>query len=392
MRLEMRNRRGARGKLDLLLVGPYPPPLGGVSSHVSQVAHATATAGYRVGVLDHFGGRRATPPVLAGLRRNPGRYVLELSRHRAELVHVHYAGRPTLLVASALARRRRTSARWLLTVHNQSLGPMLKSGGVRSRLLRWALNQFDEIIAVSAEVSSAIAPRVPNRAMSIVPAYAGVAHGDGRSVSRATSRLLDAPGVALVVAGYRIRPIRGGGDLYGIDVAARVFAELAAEHPLLKLVVFLAHPPRGWPAKRYLGRIQSQLHREWPGRTHVAVGEQLAASFAHRAVYLRPSRTDGDAVSVREALECGIPVIASDATSRPGGVRAVALADVGSWVRAVREAIVDVDAHEQPTDTVVSNDDLNGSLPTMLALYRRHLDSAPRGTKGPRPDSWAPAS
>lgn len=37
-------------------------------------------------------------------------------------------------------------------------------------------------------------------------------------------------------------------------------------------------------------------------------------------LFVRPSSTDGDAVSVREALWLGIPTIASDAVPRPAGV------------------------------------------------------------------------
>ena len=35
---------------------------------------------------------------------------------------------------------------------------------------------------------------------------------------------------------------------------------------------------------------------------------------------VRPSTTDGDSVAVREALWCGVPVVASDCVRRPPGV------------------------------------------------------------------------
>jgi glycosyltransferase involved in cell wall biosynthesis len=37
-------------------------------------------------------------------------------------------------------------------------------------------------------------------------------------------------------------------------------------------------------------------------------------------VFVRPTFTDGDSISVREALSLGIPVIASDCVERPDGV------------------------------------------------------------------------
>jgi glycosyltransferase involved in cell wall biosynthesis len=43
---------------------------------------------------------------------------------------------------------------------------------------------------------------------------------------------------------------------------------------------------------------------------------------------MRPSRTDGDAVSIREALAMDVPVIASDVVGRPIGTVTFPTADV----------------------------------------------------------------
>ena len=364
--------------LDLLLVGPYPPPLGGVSSHIRQVAEATGEAGYRIGVLDHFGSQGTAPPVLAGLRRNPGRYLLELCRRRAEVVHVHYAGRTSILLAAALARRRWPGDRWLITIHNHSLTAVLRSP-LRRPVARWALSQFDEIIAVSADVRSEIARYLPEHRVVTVPAYVGVRRLDGEPLEPAMSSFLSAPGVTLVVAAYRIRTARGGGDVYGIDVAARAFSDLAAEVRTLKLALFFAHPPRGRQAKRYIARIQAQLDRDWPGRTRVAVGQPLVPSFDRRTVYLRPSRTDGDAVSVREALARQVPVIASDAASRPRGVRVVPLNDSRAWAVEVRRAVTALASDNGLRCSPLAGREAgNGSLSAMLTLYHRHLTGSAR--------------
>ena len=371
-------RTPAQDGLDVLLVGPYPPPLGGVSSHVRQVADAAAAAGYRVGVLDHFGNGPTKPPVLASLRRNPLRYLGELARHRADVVHVHYAGRTSVLLAAALARRRWPRDRWLLTIHNHSLTPLLRSHGVRGRLVTWALSQFDELIAVSDDVRSGIARQIPRARVSTLPAYVGVGGVNTQSSRPDLLSFLEAPGVTMIVAAYRVRTVRGGGDIYGIDVASVAFTGLAEEFPDLRLVIFLAHPPRGWMAKRYLRRIHTQAEREWPGRSRVVVGEPLVPAFDERTIYLRPTRTDGDAVSVREALARGVPVIASDATSRPPGVRVVALVDTEDWVRQTRRAILAPAPRSAratlPADASAAGGE--GSLPALLTLYRRHLGRA----------------
>lgn len=358
-----------RRQLDLLLVGPYPPPLGGVSSHVRRVAAEARAAGYRLGVIDHFGGRDVAPPVVASLRRHPGRYLLELSRWRARVVHYHHAGRTSILISAALARKTRPGTRWLITVHNHSLTPRRRLG-LQSPLIRWALNQFDDIIAVSPEVQLGLARHVPGRPIAIIPAFCGIADAGTTPLSDETRRFVRSDGVTVIVSAYRVRPFRDGGDLYGLGFAARVFEPLAAEMGDLKLAVFLAHRAHTRVARRYLSDSYRRLQEEYPGRIHLAVGEPLVQALRPGTIYLRPTQTDGDAVSVREALALGVPVLASDVARRPEGVRVLPLADRSRWVEAVRDTVTAVRTpHAAPLRPSERSDELDA----LLALYDRNL-------------------
>lgn len=363
--------RSERRELDVLLVGPYPPPLGGVSSHVRQVAAEMQATGYRLGVVDHFGGRRMAPPVVATLRRNPARYLLELSRRRAQVVHYHHAGRTSILLAAALARNTRRESRWLITVHNHSLTPKRARG--RSRVTGWALNQFDELIAVSPEVQLGLARHVPGRPISVLPAFCGIAGAETSSLSDATRRFLGSGGVTLIVSAYRVRPLRGGGDLYGLGFAARVFEALAAEIEDLRLAVFLAHRAGTRVARRYLSDSYRRLAQQYPGRTHLAVGEPLVQALGPGTIYLRPTSSDGDAVSVREALALGVPVLASDIAQRPPGVRVLPLADRLRWVEAVRNTAPATRSQRSAPPRPTAP---NGDLAALLALYDRNVARA----------------
>jgi glycosyltransferase involved in cell wall biosynthesis len=357
-----------RRELDVLLVGPYPPPLGGVSSHVRRVAAEMQAAGYRLGVIDHFGGRHVTAPVVASLRRNPGRYLLELSRWRAQVVHYHHAGRTSILVAAALARQTRRESRWLITVHNHSLTPPRARG--RSRLIRWALNQFDDIIAVSPEVQLGLTRHVPERTISVLPAFCGIADQQTSSLSDETRRFVGSGGVTVVVSAYRVRPFRGGGDLYGLGFAARVFELLAAEMGDVKLAVFVAHRAHSRVARRYLSDCYRRLAREYPGRVHLAVGEPLVQALGPGTIYLRPTSSDGDAVSVREALALGVPVLASDVAQRPPGVRVLPVGDRSRWVEAVGVAVMAARSHRSPPPRPAAQ---NRDLAALLAVYDRNV-------------------
>ena len=53
-------------------------------------------------------------------------------------------------------------------------------------------------------------------------------------------------------------------------------------------------------------------------------------------IFVRPTNTDGDSVSLREALHYGMPTVASDAVPRPEGTILFRNRDLQSMVSAIR--------------------------------------------------------
>jgi glycosyltransferase involved in cell wall biosynthesis len=89
--------------------------------------------------------------------------------------------------------------------------------------------------------------------------------------------------------------------------------------------------------------------------------ERALAVVAAADVFVRPTFADGDAVSVREALGLGCPVLASDVGHRPPGVR---LFPVGSSA-ALAELLFHAAGNRAPTVTPPFD-----ALPRLLAIYR----------------------
>ena len=84
----------------------------------------------------------------------------------------------------------------------------------------------------------------------------------------------------------------------------------------------------------------------------------------HATAMLRTTLYDGDAVSVREALYLGTPVIASDNGMRPFGVKLIPKEDIGS----LRSAIMDVVKSEKTGKNPRAPDESN--LEEIFKLYR----------------------
>lgn len=330
---------------DVLVLGPYPPPLGGVSRHVKRLAEALMHMEIHVGVLNHFGSRRAQapgPPVIGELRRNPLRYWRAVRAADASIVHYHDA-RLSTLVAVAMARRSSPSDTFLVTLHGHRTVRHLRSRvpGL-SRLVRWALEQFDELVAVSGEIAQALRASLPNATIVMIPAYLPAHEADEAGpLPDHLETLLSTAGTTLLVSAYRLAVRPRQKDIYGVDRVVELFRSLASHNPRLHLVIFLAHPPRGLTARRYLASLKRALDdAELDSRYAICVGVDLLPAFAYRVVYLRPSRIDGDAVSIREALQHDVPVIASDVVERPAGTQVLPEDDVAAWQTTVERMLL----------------------------------------------------
>jgi glycosyltransferase involved in cell wall biosynthesis len=364
---------------EVLIVGPYPPPFGGVSAHVQRLASTVTQAGHTVAVLNHFGTPSATGPVIGTMRRSPIAYALKLRRSHARVIHYHHGGRLSLLLAAASGRRGKHPARWIVTLHDRSLERHL-SRAPFARISRWALGRFDHIVAVNPELGEFLAGHGVATPVEVLPAYVPAPRGSSRAPGEyKPATLLGERGPTLVVSAYRIT--RGGsrGDLYGLDLAAEIFAMAARRRSDVKLAIFLAKPARGRWAKRYLQTLLASIDPELRGRVGLWVGEQLLPAFEHDVIYLRPTRADGDAVSVREALAAGVLVIASDVVARPAGVATLPISPPQRWLREVLAALGDA-SHERPRRRArTPHDDAWAPAKALIELYRSHLTVPRRG-------------
>jgi glycosyltransferase involved in cell wall biosynthesis len=307
----------AGDRLDVLILGPVPPPLGGVAAHVEQLGRLLRARGMSVGILDHYGTSPGDDGVVGALRRNPLRYWTEAGRHRSDVLHLHYSHWLSLV---AVALRRRGDRRLVVTLHSHdAVAAVGARRGLRASATRWALGRFDEVIAVSREVAAGVAAHVGGRRLHVIAAFLGPApDADARRLEPRVGRFLEGGRPTLVASCSQLPSGRGRPDPYGLDTAVEAFGMLAGRDRGLRLALFLGRPPSSVAERAYVDALLGRA-AGLAGRVTVAVGEPLVAAFRHDVILLRPTRSEGDAVSVREALAAGVPVVASDVARRPEG-------------------------------------------------------------------------
>jgi len=316
----------------VVLAGFYPPPFAGEPVHVKQLAELLRHHGLSVEILNL---NRHAPP--SSEYHSAGRRGLLLWKlfalaGRTSILHLHTNGHSRkswlmILVASLAARLRGTPT--VLTLHSGLLPAYVAGfGKVRRGLARWILGSFARIVCVNGEIGRSIQRQgLVGREAAIIPAFLGVP---------ATVELT-APDRALI---HRLRPLLvavAGGEHdpeEGLAVVLRATQRLAAEIPGLGVVLM------GWQVGPKIRPLIDELGLA--GRA-ICVGEvshERCLAFLRAAdVVIRSTFVDGDAITVREALALGVPVVASDTAFRPDGVTLFRKGDVSDLAAKLTQVL-----------------------------------------------------
>ncbi len=128
-------------------------------------------------------------------------------------------------------------------------------------------------------------------------------------------------------------------DLYGLDQLVELTARLKPDFPRVGIVVcFWDHVPAD---EAYLSELRHRA--EARGVADSLLFNTRKGSFVPvleaSDVFVRPTNTDGDAVSIREALYLGVPAVASDAVERPDGTILFRTRDIGDFETKVRATL-----------------------------------------------------
>jgi glycosyltransferase involved in cell wall biosynthesis len=218
-------------------------------------------------------------------------------------------------------------------------------GTVRRGFSRWILRPFTLIVCVNPEIERSVEGLGIRASRTVVvPAFLGVS--DAPELSTPDRDLAGKFHPLLVaVAGGEEDPERG------LAVVLRAVQQLVPLNPGLGAVLM------GWQVGPKTRPLISELGLT--GRA-VCLGEvpheRCLALLRASDVAVRSTFVDGDAISVREALALGVPVVASDTDFRPEGVTLFRRGDVSDLaaklgqVLAVRtgRASSRPPAHDQP--------------------------------------------
>jgi glycosyltransferase involved in cell wall biosynthesis len=196
----------------------------------------------------------------------------------------------------------------VLTLHSGLTPSYLSGASPRLRLLALtACRLYRRIICVNPEIRDAVAALGMSRQrIDVIPAFLNPARPEARIAPPVLNWLEHRKPLLSTVLWFRPE--------YGFDLLIEAVKRLRARLPELGLLVMGDNrQPASARAQITSAGLQDcvLLLGDTPHETCLTL-------IARSDLFVRATFADGDAISIREALSLGIPVVASDVVPRPG--------------------------------------------------------------------------
>jgi glycogen(starch) synthase len=344
----------------ILQLGPYPPPHGGVQTNLVAIRRFLLDRGIPCAVINITRHRKPDQDEVY-YPANALQLIVLLLRLRYDILHLHVGGilsRRVLrlgLVCTMLPGRRT-----VFTFHSGGYPSMPegKSTGTNS-FAGVVLRRFDRVIGVNDEIMGFFQKlRIPQDRLRLILPHAFLDENVSEGLLPEPLETFMAQHHPLFISAGQLEPE------YDLPLQIRGLGSAREKFPHAGLVML----GQGSLEQQLRSLIQSQHYAE-----HILLCGDIAHAYAMQAIgrasiMLRTTLYDGDAISVREALHLGTPVIATDNGMRPEGVHVIPKENP----EALRQAIEQLLGAQRAVRLNPIRDESN--LEAVLQVYKDLMD------------------
>jgi len=345
----------------LAIIGPYAPPYGGVSVHVQRMdSYLTNRNIDHVIYTDNSEGRDNL--IYTGLTAKwLCKYLLTA---KEDIIHFHDTGRKHVVFAGLMRCRGKQV---VLTIHNERLNDQLdNSNFLLRKLIKLAIRHVSYIIIVNPRVKSLLVSIGADLGkIRVIPAYLSpvVRQEDIDEIPQDIWDFIESHNPIISANAFKII-FHKGEDLYGIDMCVDLCSELKNSYGNIGFVFALPDINN----HRYFEKMQNRIKDKGIGDNFLFITKQynFYPILMKSDLFVRPTNTDGDAVSVRESLHFRVPVVASDTVQRPDGTILFQNRNLDDFCKKLKHVLAHYEFYKKETEKI----DLVNNAEHLIKVYK----------------------
>lgn len=335
----------------IALIGSYPPPYGGIAVHIQRLkGQLMKKWGYDCVVYDL--GKQGELPEKNIIRIKSVKTWLPkcLFTAKEDVIHLHD---PDWRLRAIMGLMGLLGKKTVISIHGASLADSLKGDGwFRRHIIKFTIRHTSFIIALNPKIKElALSLGVKPERIEVIPSFISpsIREEEVAEIPQEIWDFIDSHKPVISANAFKIA-FYNNEDLYGIDMCIDLCANLKKDYPQIGFVFCL--PDIG--DYDYFNKMKQQIKRKGIENNFFFQTKpcQFYPILMKSDVFVRPTNTDGDSVSLREALYFKILTIASDVVSRPEGTILFRSRNSGDFTSKVKNALRDYGKYKKRLEKV----------------------------------------
>lgn len=337
------------------IIGPYPPPRGGVSVHIKRLEDELRDQGVMIKIFN--------VNMMGGCIRRKIRYLKWLLKllpcTHIDILHIHGGALKERALIIFIARLYKIKT--VVTFHSLRDDFTQMTFWKRS-LLSYVVNHTDYIIAVGdTEKEKLVKWFNRETSLSVIPAYIP----PKRIETELPAQLMEflRSHRLIISANASNMDFYQGQDIYGLDMLVELCGQLSAQ-----MDVGFVYCLTRLTDKMYFEEIKSRIKELGIENYFFIVLDSMEfwPVLEKSHIFIRPTCTDSYGVSVAEALTFGIPSIASNVCKRPEGTILFQSRNSEDLYAKAKEIISNYDQYR----AAIQHLKIESCVPVILRIYQ----------------------
>lgn len=354
MRRSIAIRMKRNDKLKVTLIGSYPPPYGGVSVHIQRLQTLLLNTGiqgivYEYERCQHL---KKNENVINIRKIKNWRHILNPT---GSIIHTHNSGinLMVIILLSLLSKLRRKKL--LMTFHSLR-DDVEHFNWLKKSVTKVFLRCASYYIAVSPQIKKKLLSLDVNpERISVIPAFLppAIKQRDINDVPQEIWDFINNHSPIISANAYRIS-FYNDQDLYGIDMCIDLCAKMKQSHPKIGFVFSLPDIGDDKYFEKLRQRIkEKQLEENFMFQTKAC---QFYPILMRSNIFVRPTNTDGYAVSIAEAIYFKVPAVVSNIVPRPEGTILFKNRDISDFTLKIKDVLDNYGWHKKRLEAVKLED------------------------------------
>lgn len=358
------------------IIGPYPPPYGGISIHIKRLYQKLKSLNIESNIYCE-NKINIDNNEIKNLKLKKF-ILLSIFLKKNEIIHLHTSGLKIRLIMSLISFL--FSKKLIITVHGVSLeeeyNQLNKFGKI---IYKFLLNKISYLIVVNSEIKDwCIKNEILLNRIEVIPAYINpiVSKNDYLKINKEVWDFIENSkkrNEKIITGNGNIRFFNNE-DLYGLDLLVELIYLLRKnDYKVSLFFALLGYESQSKKERNYFASLLEKI-KEYHIEENIFIYKIRDTEYYpildKTDIFIRPTNTDGDAISIREAIYLKKPNIASDIVKRPAGTILFKSREIKDLFKKVKYILDNFDKEKNKLNNIETKEYYEAVLEVYKKVYK----------------------